>query len=155
MKLITNTKFCNHKTVLVELIEWADECYFCTSFFNKKGLDCILPALISGISNRAMKVKIYSNGESKYTESNVILKLKKIPEIEHEVVLKKGRRLHSKIYLFEKGSDFQVIIGSANLTDNGLRKNEELSTIFKGVKGSIEHSKIKEYFDQLTLLSNA
>jgi len=155
MNLITNTKVRNHKTVLVELIEWSDECYFCTSFFDKKGLDCILPAFISGISDRAMKVKIYSNGESKYTKSSVILKLKKIPEIEHVIVLEKGRRLHSKIYLFEKGNDFQVIIGSANLTDNGLRKNEELSTIFKGIKGSSEYSKIKEYFDQLALLSNA
>lgn len=155
MNLITNTKARNHKAVLVELIEWADECYFCTSFFDKKGLDCILPTLISGGSDRAMTVKIYSNGDSKYTKLSVISKLKKTPGIEHVIVLEKGRRLHSKIYLFEKGNDFQVIIGSANLTGNGLKKNEELSTIYNGVKGSNEHSNIKKYFDQLALLSNA
>jgi HKD family nuclease len=83
------------------------------------------------------------------------LKLKKTPEIKHVLVLEKGRRLHSKIYLFEKGNDFQVIIGSANLTDNGLRKNEELSTLIEGVKGSNEHTKFKQYFEQLALLCNA
>lgn len=102
-----------------------------------------------------MKVKLFTNGESKHTKLNVILKLKEAPEIEHMIFLEKGRRLHSKIYLFEKGNNFQAIIGSANLTDNGLIKNEELSTLIKGVTGSKEHSKLKEYYEHLTLLSKA
>ena len=44
MNLITNTNARNHKTVLIELIAWAEECHLCTSLIDKKGLDCIFPA---------------------------------------------------------------------------------------------------------------
>jgi HKD family nuclease len=78
LELITNTKELNHKSALTDLIDWADSCLFCTSFFDKKGLEHLLPKLLSGISDRGMKVKIFSNGEKEYTKPHIIAKLKNI-----------------------------------------------------------------------------
>jgi HKD family nuclease len=80
LELITNTKELNHKSALTDLIDWADSCLFCTSFFDKKGLEHLLPKLLSGISDRGMKVKIFSNGEKEYTKPHIIAKLKKYPK---------------------------------------------------------------------------
>ena len=151
MRLITNDSVDNHETILKDLILWADKCYFCTCFFNVEGLKRILPSLTLGIADRGIKVKIFSNGKN--TGLRVISKLKTIPEIEHRIVPKEKRKLHSKVYLFEKEEQFQVVIGSANLTVNGLAINEELSTLIIGVKGSAEYLEFKKYFEQLEILS--
>ena len=154
MDLVTNTEESNHKSVLIDLIEWADVCLFCTSLFDKKGLDHLLPTLISGTTERGMKVKVFSNGYNGYTKKSVVSELKKIPEIEHVVVKLKGKqRLHSKIYLFEKDKKYSVLIGSANLTDKGLTKNEELSVILHGSVDSEDYIEYKKYFNNISLLA--
>ena len=155
MKFISNMDKTNHKETLVALINWADVCYFCTSFFNKSGLDIILPSLKKGIAERKLRVKIFSNGEKEYTKPSVIKALKNKIGIEHYLIVQKGLRLHSKIYLFEKENDFVLIIGSANLTGNGLITNEEFSIKVDGNKSSEEYKKIKAYFEHLGMLKSA
>lgn len=155
MEFIRNIGHLNHSDSIITLINWADECYFCTSFFDKKGLAIILPNLKKGILERKLKVKIFSDGETKYTKPSLIKTLKKVAGVEHIVIVEKDLRLHSKIYLFVKGSDFFLIIGSANLTGNGLTKNEEFSTKIDGNTNSDEFEKIKKYFEHLGSLKSA
>ncbi|MGO7050377.1 phospholipase D-like domain-containing protein [Rhizobium johnstonii] len=39
---------------------------------------------------------------------------------------------HPKVYVFRRGANASVIVGSANLTSGGLRKNHELSILLQG-----------------------
>jgi HKD family nuclease len=155
MEFISNSGVINHRDVLISHIEWATECYLCTGFFDKKGLDIILPSLKQGITERNLKVAVYSNGEKGYTKPSVINKLKKMIGVEHKIIRHKGLRLHSKIYLFVNENDFILVVGSANLTSNGLVHNEEFSTQNEGNTNSAEYSDIKKYFDHLGSLKSA
>lgn len=154
MEFISNLSNPNHRDTLTRLIDWADECYFCTSFFDKKGLDIVLPNFKKGILERDLKVQIFSNGEKEYTKPFVIKSLKKTVGIDHRVIVQKGLRLHSKIYLFEKQNKFVLIVGSANITGNGLVKNEEFSTRIDGNTNSKEYKDIKNYFEHLSTLKS-
>jgi len=150
MQFISNSKSSNHKDAIIELLEWAERCILCTSFLDGKGVKHLSKTICSGIKNRDLKIIIYSNGEDKYTKSCAIKEISKVVEkgLKHKVTNGK-RRLHSKIYYFEKGCEFITVIGSANITHNGLVKNIEFSTRVTGMVGSHEH---KELYGSLLLL---
>ena len=141
MKFISNSKVNNHKSQICGLLEWAEKCVLCTSFIDKKGFNHLSKSICSGIEERGLNITVYSNGEAKYTKQETINLLSSVNGLVHKVTRGK-RRLHSKIYYFEKGLEFIVIIGSANITHNGLVKNIELSTQISGDIGSHEHQEI-------------
>ncbi|MFT6414496.1 MAG: HKD family nuclease [Glaciecola sp.] len=155
MEFISNSYNTNHKDTILTVIDWAEECYLCTSFFDKEGLEIILPSFEKGILDRQLKIKIFSNGQNKYTHLDVKKSLKKFDGIEHIIIKQKGLRLHSKIYLFVKEDKFVLIIGSANLTGNGLIHNEEFSTKVEGNIDSVEYIEVKKYFEYLSKLKSA
>jgi HKD family nuclease len=107
-------------------------------------------SISEGIQNRDLKITVYSNGEDEYTKSSGITEISKLVKIglKHNVTSGR-RRLHSKIYYFENANQFVAVIGSANITNNGLVKNIEFSTKVSGIIGSPEH---KVLYDNLLLL---
>lgn len=150
MEFISNSENRNHKDVICELLGWAEKCILCTSFLDLKGVRHLSNSISSGIERRGLDITIYSNGEGKYTTPNARKATSSIKGLRHKVTNGK-RRLHSKIYYFEKGSDFVAIIGSANITHNGLIRNIEFSTKITGTIGS---DKCKEIQYNLMQLEN-
>jgi HKD family nuclease len=152
MQFISNLKKTNHKSVILELLEWAEKCILCTSFLDGEGVKHLSKSISYGIKNRDLKITVYSNGEKDYTKSSGITALSELIKIglNHKVTSGK-RRLHSKIYYFENANQFIAVIGSANITHNGLVKNIEFSTKVLGIIGSPEH---KVIYDNLLLLDN-
>ena len=53
---------------------------------------------------------------------------------------------HPKIYLFENTDIFTLIVGSNNLTENGLVKNIECSLLVKDIKSNPVHKSFYEYW---------
>lgn len=149
MKLITNTKHESHASVLCKLIRESASCFLCTSFLSADGLKIILPPLLDSIANNQLAVRIISNGELKYTPPAITRRLSKIIGIEHSVFNVAKRRLHTKLYYFEGPTCYKCLIGSANLTRNGLLKNEELSVMYEGEIGSAGHGSIVSYTNSL------
>lgn len=148
MLFISNTKERNHKDVICELLEWSTKCVLCTSYLDGRGFECISSAIVSGIENRGLDIVIYSNGEKKYTKACAIEAMSSVRGLTHKIINGK-RRLHAKIFYFEKDNEFFALVGSANLTRNGLTKNIEFSVKFSGKIGSQMH---KEIFDNLNKL---
>jgi HKD family nuclease len=151
MQFVSNTKSRNHKHAICELLEWADKCILCTSFFDRRGFGHISDIISSGIENRGLDITIYSNGEDGYTTPSAIKAAAALNGVTHKVI--NGRRLHSKIYFFEKGDTFKAMIGSANITHNGLVKNIEFSVVTTGSIGSTEHQEIQNNLLQIGKLS--
>lgn len=149
MKLITNTKDESHASVLCKLIRESDSCFLCTSFLSADGLEIILPPLLESIKSNQLDVHIVSNGEAKYTRPAIIRRLSKVLELKHCVFDATKKRLHTKLYSFEGPVGYTCLVGSANLTRNGLLKNEELSVMYEGEVGSVEHGSIASYRDSL------
>ncbi|MBL4653728.1 MAG: phospholipase D family protein [Flavobacteriales bacterium] len=149
--LISNRNERNHEKVIGQLIEKADKCILCTGWIDLPGIKKIEPYISKSKASKN-EIVIYSNSNIKHTPSNVIDYLKKNKCINHWIVDDSYRRLHSKIYYFESGSKFDAIIGSANLTHNGLTKNEELSIHVTGNIGSTKHIEIIEYLSSLNVV---
>lgn len=53
---------------------------------------------------------------------------------------------HPKIYLFENTDIFTLIVGSNNLTENGLVRNIECSLLVKDIKSNPVHKSFYEYW---------
>lgn len=149
MKIITNTKNHNHANEIKNLLIWAESCHFCTSFIDKQGIELLLPSLLEASKNRDFKISVYSNDEPKYTKPWVTKKLSNLKYVNHFAVKPDGRRLHSKIYLFIKNGQYVAIVGSANLTENGLVNNEELSLKYAGDTDSVQFQELSQYFSSL------
>lgn len=149
MKLITNTKDESHATVICKLIRESASCFLCTSFLSADGLEIILPPLLESIKSNQLDVQVISNGEAQYTRPAVIRHLGKVAELKHCVFKDNEKRLHTKLYYFEGPAGYTCLIGSANLTRNGLLDNEELSVMYEGEFGSLEHRSIASYRDSL------
>lgn len=145
MKLITNRKDESHASVLCKLIRESASCFLCTSFLSADGLQIILPPLLESIKSNRLDVQIISNGEAKYTRPAITRRLSKVVELKHCVFNATRKRLHTKLYYFQGPAGYTCLVGSANLTRNGLLKNEELSVMYEGEIGSVEHGSIASY----------
>ena len=61
---------------------------------------------------------------------------------------------HPKIYLFEGADNYAAIIGSNNLTTNGLVRNAECATLIRGSKEDSFYSQLYSYWSGLFNLSD-
>ena len=148
MEFISNSSSHKHKHAICELIEWADKCILCTSFLDGKGIKLLSKSISSGIKERCLDITIFSNGQENYTRNCVKKEILTLKGLKHQVT-NGEKRLHSKIYYFEKGCEFIVVIGSANITQNGLMNNIEFSIKTTGIIGSKEQKEIHNNFLEL------
>ena len=146
MKLITNNTPNKHVDILNKLIPLSKKIILCTGWIDNAGINKILPHLVKA-ANSNTEITIYSN--KKHTQDDVKNTISKHDNITHIIVSQHKKYLHSKIYYFEHEKTFTAIIGSANLTSGGLKKNEELSIELNGNIGSLEHTNIIIYLNEL------
>jgi HKD family nuclease len=144
MKLIKNRSKNSHLKLLKKLIVSSDTITLCTGWINEGGIKKIMPSLKKAINKNAV-ITIYSN--KKHTDGEVTKLIATEPNIKHFVIRK--NYLHSKIYYFTKGSQFNVIIGSANLTEGALSTNEELSVQYSGMVNSETDAEIVGYLNEI------
>ncbi|MBR8254337.1 phospholipase D family protein [Burkholderia ambifaria] len=93
---------------------------------------------------------VYSNRPPKKqeeTEEEAIEVLARLGA-EH-VIVERDFYLHAKIYYFEAHGRYHAVLGSANLTDGGLRRNEEVSVLLTGEIGDDQHYEVAAYLKHL------
>jgi HKD family nuclease len=78
-----------------------------------------------------------------------LLRLSRQNEGTFQVRIASNIRFHWKAYLFQQGSRTTAIVGSANLTDDGLFSSGELSLRVRGRGKGDAVSSIRDEFDQL------
>ena len=126
----TETQFVsNNKTtntiVLKELqreLLWCDRFYMSVAFITMSGITMILQQL-KELEEKGVSGRILTSEYQYFNEPKVFEKLMSIPNIEVRVYTKETH--HTKGYIFEKGAERSVIIGSSNLTANALKTNKE------------------------------
>ncbi|SDI94023.1 PLD-like domain-containing protein [Paraburkholderia steynii] len=105
----------------------ANRIVICSGWLKTAGVQLLLPELEAAVA-RNVNVTVYSNKPPRKTEDETeegaILALQKLG-IEH-IIVERQFYLHAKICYVETGQRFHRVIGSANITIGGLRKNEEL-----------------------------
>ena len=152
MKLITNPK--NLTKLFQKNLKWCKDLSFATAWASP----------IKGIPPKMLKAKIklgivglhFYQTNPKFIES--FIDHKKVKFIKQQT----SGVFHPKMYLFEKGDEWRLIIGSANFTNAAFSKNTEIcllvssedktKNLIKGVQGTLKKmGKDAEYFTQSEL----
>lgn len=90
---------------------------------------------------------MYSN--KAHTEEKCSEELTKITGINHIIIDNDLKYFHTKLYYFVCKDNYYAIIGSANITEDCLVGNDELSIQISGELDDDNHIKIKQYIENL------
>lgn len=125
-KLLTN----NYKQgikISHELISQLNSCdtfYFSIAFINKSGLAVLKQSLIN-LKDRGIRGKIITSTYLGFNHPNVFKELLMFDNIEVRIFEDEEIDFHPKGYIFKHDTNFDIIVGSSNLTQSALSTNQE------------------------------
>ncbi|WP_321788511.1 phospholipase D family protein [Paraburkholderia sp. J94] len=152
LTLISNlhrTRKRNHLATLRKLFAGAERVVLCSGWLKRGGVIALLAELQDAVQ-RGVRVTVYSNrpaDKQEETEEMAISELARLG-IDH-VIVEQDFYLHAKIYYFESQGRYHAVLGSANLTNGGLQRNEEVSVLLSGELGDAQHQEIADYLKHL------
>jgi HKD family nuclease len=91
---------------------------------------------IAEVAGRGGSTRLLTGLDDLLTDTGAVDRVSGLPGTECKVFLPKGAgeggRFHPKLYVFEGERETSVIVGSANLTGDGLQRNHEASLWLRG-----------------------
>lgn len=131
--LLVNTGNENVFQFLKAALKDCDEFCFSIAFVTKSGLAPLLQVL-KDLEAKEVKGRIITSDYLTFTEPDAIEKLMSFSNLDIRIFT--GGNLHAKGYIFKNQNIYEVIIGSSNLTQQALFKNQEwnirLSSLYQG-----------------------
>ena len=123
-KIITNDYEKREKVLssINFLLEECDEFFFNVAFVTKSGVISLLNTL-KKIERLGVKGKILISKYQNFSDPNALRMLMKFSNIDLRLI--DENNFHAKGYLFKKKNNYELIIGSSNLTQDALSKNTE------------------------------
>ena len=101
-----------------------EEFRFSVAFLTKSGT-AVLMNTFKELEERNIKGKILVSQYLNFTQPHALRDLLKFKNLDSRIVT--NRNFHAKGYLFKKEEQFNLIVGSSNLTANALSSNTELN----------------------------
>ena len=111
-------------TYVTNRLELCDEFLFSAAFLTNGGV-AVLQNSLKEFSREGKKGKIFVSDYQYFTDPQALKKIFKFESVETRLF--RGQDFHGKGYLFRIGEQYDLLIGSSNLTDRALCKNEELN----------------------------
>lgn len=123
-QLIVNNKLTKKKvlTTIDTELQKCNEFWFSVAFVTTDGIATIINAL-DEVRNSGRKGKILVSQYLNFTQPEALKRLLQFENIELKIAVTGS--FHSKGYLFRQGENYNLIIGSSNLTANALCSNIE------------------------------
>lgn len=142
-----------------ELIHWADEVILCVSYATRHAFSLLYDEFEIFLRNGG-RLRAIFDIERMVTDSTIIEEIATIPgDAQCKVFFReKGNKadpgslqgiFHPKLYVFKKGNDIKVILGSSNFTSAGLTKNIEANILIEGNVKDELCSELLHYFQNL------
>lgn len=149
VRLVLNEKDGGHGTIIEELILEAEHMIWMVAFAKQSAYTQIKNLLHSALK-KGLNAKIAVGLDFHITEPSVLTQLLALTKkyALELYVSNSSSAFHPKIYTFQRGEKYSVVVGSANLTQGGLYGNYEASTLIDDKGGDITNS-ISEHFDLL------
>ena len=123
-KLLINDRQEEKKvlTTLLRELEACDAFFFSVAFITSGGIASIINVL-TDLEERGVKGQIIASSYQDFTQPQALRQLLKFKNIELRIVTENN--FHAKSYIFRRGQEYNLIIGSSNLTQNALSFNKE------------------------------
>ena len=134
-KIITND-YRNNEKVLTSIdssLQDCEEFFFNVAFVTKSGVISLLNTL-EKIEKQGKKGKILISKYQNFSDPNALRMLLKFSNISLRVI--DENNFHAKGYLFKLKKNYELIIGSSNLTQDALSKNTEYNLKLSGANDS-------------------
>lgn len=120
-----------------------DTFYFSVAFITTSGVQSIKQALID-LQKRGVRGKILASQYLNFTHPEALRQLHQFENIEVKIAIHGD--FHNKGYIFKKADQYNVIIGSSNLTANALSANKEWNLKVSAIENSeLVHQTLKEF----------
>ena len=148
LDIIENSGPDNLRDTLKSQLRRASEVSIAVAFVTQAGLDEIVQPLRQVAANG--KVRILTGLYQKVTEPQALRTFLHIQEETREqfsVRLSREPHFHRKLYLLSNGTQSTAVIGSSNLTREGLRSGGELNLIARLPKGSVTAKRLAQAFE--------
>lgn len=130
------------QTILKELKN-CDEFWFSVAFATKSGVISLINQLLE-LESSGIKGKILVSQYQYFTQPEALRSLLKLKNIELKIAVDSD--FHAKGYLFKKNSQYDLIVGSSNLTANALCSNKEWNLRISATdKSKLINDSIKEF----------
>ena len=145
-KFITNSQNAKIVTEINSQLEVCDEFVISVAFITLSGVVCILEALHQ-LNLKGIKGRILTGCYLNFTEPKALDKLLEFENVELKVLT--NENFHAKGFFFRKGENWQMMIGSSNLTQSALTVNSEWNILFHTNQSQQVHQQIISEFNRL------
>lgn len=149
IKIITNTDVNNaHQHLLKQLFGQANLIYIATAFLKKAAVD-MLTSYLNGVPD----CKVIAGYNFGITDPDALTKIMKLSERMPNVQgylnnMKLKEVFHPKLYLIRDAEYCHIITGSANMTNGGLLKNNEVSIYHRCLEADEIWQETLAYFNE-------
>ncbi len=140
-------------------LQWADEAILCVSYATHHAFSMLYDEFETFLRNGG-RLRAIFDIERMVTDSTIIEEISTIPgDAQCKVFFREKSRnitpgslrgiFHPKLYIFKKGSDIKIILGSSNFTSAGLSQNIEANILIEGDLRDSLCSEFLRYFQNL------
>ena len=145
-KFITNSQNVKIITEINYQLEECDEFVISVAFITLSGVVCIIEALHQ-LNLKGVKGRVLTGCYLNFTEPKALDKLLEFENIELKVLA--NENFHAKGFFFRKGNNWQIMIGSSNLTQSALTVNSEWNILFHTNSNEQVYQQIITEFNRL------
>ena len=130
-------------------LKYCDEFAISVAFITMSGLVSLLPAF-KELEAKGIRGRIITTDYLCFSDPKALDKLQEFSNIELRLFKSLDNiGFHTKGYIFRSGDIYRIIVGSSNLTQNALTKNEEWNTqLISRQEGEYSYTLVRR-FDQL------
>lgn len=128
-----------------EFFKDSDKISIAVAFLESSGVATIRQSIEETKKNKA-SISIITGLDFGITAPEALQELRNL-DVECNII--RNENFHPKLYIFERGNEATVIIGSSNLSKGGLSTNYEANLI---LSGNISESPINEVFEYFSYL---
>jgi len=135
-------------TSIIKELSDCDEFLFSVAFVTKSGVISLIETL-KELDEKGVKGRIIASQYQNFSDPAALRKLMGFGNIDLGIVTEDQGKMHTKGYIFRKGSEYTIIVGSSNLTQSALSVNKEWNLkVTSTFEGALLHETLHE-FEQL------
>jgi superfamily II DNA or RNA helicase/HKD family nuclease len=130
-------------TTLTAELQHCEEFFFCVAFITNSGVQTLIRVL-EDLQQKGIRGRIIASQYQNFTEPLALKRLASFSNIELRIITEGN--LHSKGYIFRTGDFYSLIVGSSNLTQDALTRNNEWNLRVTSLhSGAIVHRTLEEF----------
>lgn len=128
-----------------------EEFFFSVAFVTLSGVTTLLNTLTE-LKERGIKGTIIASQYQNFSEPSALSKLLEYENLNVLVLTEDVAKLHTKGYIFRRGHEYSIIVGSSNLTQEALTKNKEWNLKVTGAgSGGLVREVLKDFQSLLSV----